>query len=503
VHAKRSRHQVIGRTVLIGFVTALGLYLLVLHLAQDPALAQSQTITIRPTTHDPGSTLGNPQNAYDNNDSTTSGASLSRTCSSNCTNPTSAFATWSGVPDGYNAVRLEVHWQLQAAAALFGNDTALIDGKLEYNLGAGWTILEEYTWTGNSPSCANDHGITCTDHVATLALSDSQSTGAIQVRATLTVQLPHCDNCTLRVSNDGGTIWVYDVRVIAGPPILTVSPNPVQRGGTGTFTITGAPGATISNWAFAPTGYSTVTRTVDTGSSTWSGVIVVPGTASVHVVLGGTGYDLSAAISITARDWAWTSLAPAEVANGTFATLPSPPVANGALGKSQVHLGYNFTTLTINDNGPNQGFQYVTAVSDNSSYYRYEISPDLENTSSQFYQSQCGNYNSQTNTGFISGAVLLSNTQEHEYGTTLGHYQQYTSAQNDPANNLGTLGEAQIAAPGTSVSTFVSQTQSVLDAAVNRITSAMSSEAACNSIVNYDTSCVYRGPINFSPYQTC
>ena len=147
MHAKRSRHQVIGRTVLIGFVTALGLYLLDLHLAQDPALAQSQTITIRPTTHDPGSTLGNPQNAYDNNDSTTSGASLSRTCSSNCTNPTSAFATWSGVPDGYNAVRLEVHWQLQAAAALFGNDTALIDGKLEYNLGAGWTILEEYTWT--------------------------------------------------------------------------------------------------------------------------------------------------------------------------------------------------------------------------------------------------------------------------------------------------------------------------------------------------------------------
>jgi hypothetical protein len=477
---------------------------LIASITPHSALAQSQTITVRPTTYDSGSSLGNPQNAYDSSDWTSSGASIGRVCSSNCTTPISESATWLGVPDGYNAIRLEVHWQMQAAVALFGNDTALIDGKLEYNLGGGWTTFEEYTFTANSPSCAGDHGIACTDHVASLALSSSQSTGAIQVRATLTVQLPHCDNCSLRVSNDSGTIWVYDIRVIAGPPTLTVSPTPIERAGSATFSVTGAPGATISNWTYTTTNYGSVTRTINTGSATWQGVVVVPGTASVHVVLNGTAYDLSAALSVTARSWMWTALSPSEVANGTFQTLPSPPVAGGALGASNLSLSYNFDTAApINDNGPNQGFQYVTDVTDNSSHYWYEISADLENTASQFYAAQCGNYNSQTNTGYIGGSVLLSNTQQHEYGTTLGHYQQYSNAQNDPGNNLGTVGEPELAAPGTTVAAFVAQVTSDLNSAITRITTAMSSEAACNSDVRYDTSCTFRGPINFSPYQSC
>jgi hypothetical protein len=52
-----------------------------------------------------------------------------------------------------------------------------------------------------------------------------------------------------------------------------------------------------------------------------------------------------------------------------------------------------------------------------------------------FYQANCGS------SGFIDAAVLLSNVNEHEAGTTLGHYQQYNDFQAGPANNLVLLAE--------------------------------------------------------------
>jgi hypothetical protein len=193
--------------------------------------AQSTTIELRPTTYQSGASLGNPQNAYDNSDSTTSGASLGRVCRQTCTTPTSASATWLGIPDGYHPIRLEIHWQLFATTALYGGDTSLVSGKAAYSLDSGgsWSTLEEFSWTGQSPSCSN-HGITCADHVATLSLSDLQHTSAIQVRASLTVQLTHCDNCYLRVSNNGGSIWVYDVRVVADNCQIPVAESSTSSG---------------------------------------------------------------------------------------------------------------------------------------------------------------------------------------------------------------------------------------------------------------------------------
>jgi hypothetical protein len=110
-----------------------------------PAAAQSQNMTVRPTSYAPGATLGNPGNAIDNNDSTTSGAALGRQCSTTCTTPTSATATWRGTPDGFRPIRLEIHWQANAITSLYGNDTASIDAKVEYSLdgggvGANWNI---------------------------------------------------------------------------------------------------------------------------------------------------------------------------------------------------------------------------------------------------------------------------------------------------------------------------------------------------------------------------
>lgn len=99
-------------------------------------------------------------------------------CSQHCTSPTSVSATFKDVPDGYHPIRLEIHWKLSAVVALYGaGDTSLVKGMAEYSLNSGgsWTTLEEFSWTGASPAC------------------------------------------TLRVSNNGGQIWVYDVRVIADP----------------------------------------------------------------------------------------------------------------------------------------------------------------------------------------------------------------------------------------------------------------------------------------------
>jgi hypothetical protein len=102
------------------------------------------------------------------------------------------------------------------------------------NGGASWSTsfdneTTDYVWTGASPACATG-SITCTDHVSTKSLDAYQHTDQIQVRATLTVQLPHCDNCTLRVSNNAGQIWVYDIRVTVDDCRIPVSESSTSAG---------------------------------------------------------------------------------------------------------------------------------------------------------------------------------------------------------------------------------------------------------------------------------
>ncbi len=168
----------------------------------------------------------------------------------------------------------------------------------------------------------------------------------------------------------------------------------------------------------------------------------------------------------------------------------------------QIDQPYAFAYTTIADDGPNHGFKYLTSAT-NAATFKYQISPDLEITSSTFYMAQCGNYSQQNPNGYIGGAQLLSNVREHEYGTTLGHYQQYLAAQQTPSNNVGVGAEMQIAGPPTSVAAFTASVQSNLDARAAVITSATVADSACNSDTRYDTSCAFRGFINFAPYQPC
>jgi hypothetical protein len=131
----------------------------------------------------------------------------------------------------------------------------------------------------------------------------------------------------------------------------------------------------------------------------------------------------------------------------------------------------------------------------------YVVPPDAENTSGTFYQSQCGNYNAQTNpNGFLSGADLLAGIIRHESGAVNSHYVNYVAAQGDPANNLGVVGEASTAAPSVTLDTFSTNVVTTLSAKVSTILQAAQVEP-CS--VNRDANCVFLGNINFAPYQSC
>jgi hypothetical protein len=136
--------------------------------------------------------------------------------------------------------------------------------------------------------------------------------------------------------------------------------------------------------------------------------------------------------------------------------------------------------------------------------YCYVISPDLENTNSDFYKAQCGNYNAQTNpNGFISGANLLANAKRHEAGTTQSHYNNYVVAQNDSGNNLGTTAEAKIDGPSVTLDSFVKNVTTLLNNKKAAIDSAFAVEPCGASDVRLDANCTFQGNINFAPYQSC
>ncbi len=289
-------------------------------------------------------------------------------------------------------------------------------------------------------------------------------------------------------------------------------PSSVTRGDSATFTIQNASSqAQISGWQFTD-GTNTVTRTTGTASTSWSGVMVTSGTVSVTVTAGGRPFPLSKTTTVNARSGlAFAAVSPTKVANGSdngdggTITTPNPPVSGGHLGEFYLRQKFSVQTTAVNDSGPNQGFKYVSSLSNSfnnvSTGYLYVVPPDAENTASTFYQSQCGNYNAQTNpSGFISGANLLAGIIRHESGPANSHYANYVAAQGDTANNLGVVGESQTGAPSVTLDTFTNGVVTTLNGKVSVIAAAAQVEPCA---VNRDASCVFLGNVNFAPYQSC
>ncbi len=286
---------------------------------------------------------------------------------------------------------------------------------------------------------------------------------------------------------------------------MTLScPASVTRAGSVTCSVSSAPtGATFSGWKFTDSSSNTVTST-NTASS-WSGTMVTSGTVSVTVSAGGKSTPLSASITVNNRNWHNTPASPAEVPNGTFLALPVPPAQSGndsGLGAATFRItdtGFNITT--IGDSGPDSGYSYyASALSFSSFYYQYEINPDLENTSSTFYNAQCGNYNATTNpNGCISGSNLLTQTRRHEYnGATQSHYAFYSNSLN--TNNPGDYFESRLAAPSTNLTTFNTDTRAGINSRYNTIATDTSVQPYP---ANSSETGVPLGNVNYSPYTPC
>ena len=91
-------------------------------------------------------------------------------------------------------------------------------------------------------------------------------------------------------------------------------------------------------------------------------------------------------------------------------TLTSPPQPGSYEGYSGADLAFSFNYATVNDNGPNNGYEYVTSASDVSgsspTQFQYIVVSDLL-TATTFYNAQCGNFSSSNTTGFfIAGSRL-------------------------------------------------------------------------------------------------
>jgi hypothetical protein len=286
----------------------------------------------------------------------------------------------------------------------------------------------------------------------------------------------------------------------------------VTRAGTATCTLSGPSGITASGWKFVDAGNHTVTRTQNPTSLSWSGVMVTSGVISVTATTSGVSTPLTSSTTVNNRtNFAFTAANPTQVIansltcyDGSVHSLQSPPANGTEEGHTCSDLAYVFSFTTISDNGPNQGYEYVTsAVASNGGLptkVEYIVVSDLL-SGSTFYNAQCGTYSSSNSSGFISGTQLKQNVLDHEQGSILSHWSQYRDAQNSTSNNIGVILEAATGTPGSTGGAFA---QSVGDAALARIASAASAEP-CGGIVNKDSSqsCATCGLINFSPYQTC
>lgn len=295
-------------------------------------------------------------------------------------------------------------------------------------------------------------------------------------------------------------------------PTLSCSPASVTRAQSSTCSVSASGSATYSGWKFTD---GTNNVTPNNTSSSWGGAIVTSGTVSVNVsVDGSVAVPLSASLSVNPRSgFTFTAVSPQQesdpfTGNGCSISVPSPPTSTGGstgdpVGMFCLQQRFNLQTSGQISSGPNTGYSYVTSVSNSNSNgptaYYWIIGPDLQSTSSTFYQAQCGNYNAQTNpNGFISGANLNANTVRHESGTIQSHYENYVVAQNTSSNNLGTVAEAIVGL--TDGQTLANNATATLNSKLSTITTATQVEP-CD--VTHNASCVFQGFINFFPYQAC
>ncbi len=304
-----------------------------------------------------------------------------------------------------------------------------------------------------------------------------------------------------------------------GPtPRLTVTSGTVTRGKTATFKLTGAvTAANVTGWKFESDAGNSI-RNDGIVATTWGGTMVTSGkvTATVNSGPGTPTKSYSRPITVSDRTsgFRFDAVTPQKVhsgdvtlSNGTALTLHDTPTHDDMqVGVSALNPLWHYTYNSVS-NGPNTGFWYMLSIENSlngaQTAYYYIVAADVENTASDFYRAQCGNYNPATHTGFVSGPQLFADTVQHEAGTDgESHYMYYRTSQDDDANNIGVQAEKFVLGPTvTTQSQFTQQANQALGAANTRIQTATAVEP-CGGIVR-GPHCEDHGGLNVAPYQAC
>jgi len=326
--------------------------------------------------------------------------------------------------------------------------------------------------------------------------------------------------------NKGYQCWIgpivlgtTNITLAAVPVPVLEGPEMVTRGNVASFTVRNLLANARITWRFSD-GTETISKATTAAFSTWAGKMVASGSVSAAVVQGGRTFSLYKNVKVSGRtNFALPTKSKIEVNNGFVDQvgvswrLSSPPVDGGLLGRAVIQMAFTYSAETIQDNGPNNGYKYITSISDTENnlvtVFFYLISPDLKNTSSAFYQAQCGNYSATTNPrGFISGAALLDNTKRHEAGSVAeygpevkSHYNNYVVANTSPRHNLGITAESSVGRPSISFDSFRASVTTRLRNSRTAITSATSYEH-CGGNVSNDNNCNFQGFVNYLNPQT-
>lgn len=328
--------------------------------------------------------------------------------------------------------------------------------------------------------------------------------------------------------------WILHLVYVASQPLgdtskqattqqalLSCTPSAVTRGSNVNCTVSGPGSTRVTDWSFTGGGGNVS----GPPSVTWGGPMVQSGTISAKA--GGLPTQpASFNITVNPRSgWAFAAANAEQQPNnfripeGTILSIPSPPTQSGdAVGLYTLVQHFTFDAVEVpynqNGKGPNTGYKYISVVSNSetalidgnpvnlATRYHWVMSPDLVAATSDFYKAQCGTYNLQTGTGFISPQNLQANTIRHEsHPATQSHYVFYKSAQEFHQLNLGTNAEELVDLPSTSLAAFIGYVTNVLNGLVAAIYQATNIEPFS---VNHNDVGVFQGPIQFYPYSvTC
>lgn len=279
-------------------------------------------------------------------------------------------------------------------------------------------------------------------------------------------------------------------------------------------------GSVSYNWTYVDDNGYVVTRDPGDLSGTWSGQMIRSGIVSVQVRIGSLLYlPTPHPIAVIPRQgWMFSPVPAQKQPNGytTLLAIPATPTTGpgnqkATLGKSHLFL-WDSPTYGLVGSGPNAGYRYIVNAFDfgifdgtaGATFYYWTIAADYENSSSTFFNKQCGNYNETTHVGIDSIATQINAITVHESGVANSHYAIYLQINNDPGLNIKAKYEGLVGAPNVSENGFKAYVTNQINAARSAFYLAFGHEPCVNDGDVRLPGCLRKIVVNTAPYgYTC